>query len=99
MADNTAYKDENVFHAGIIREDCSPKPVYKEIENMILNEWNTSFEAKVSEELRFSGFYGEYEIEIEYEGKKVTKTILLSKDNTGYDNRLIDFRKTDIYLE
>lgn len=99
MADNTAYKDENVFHAGIIREDCSPKPVYKEIENMILNEWNTSFEAKVSEELRFSGFYGEYEIEIEYEGKKVTKTILLSKDNTGYDNRLIDFRKNDIYLE
>jgi len=98
MADNTAYKDENVFHAGLIREDCSKKPVYREIEKLILNEWNTSFEASVSEELRFSGFFGEYEIEAEYNGKITKKRVNLLKETTGYDNRLMDFRKTNIIL-
>ena len=49
-------------------------------------------------QLRFSGFYGEYEIEAEHNGKKTVKKINLFSDNTGYDNRIIDFRSTDILL-
>jgi len=59
---------------------------------------NTSFEASVSEELRFSGFFGEYEIEAEYNGKITKKRVNLLKETTGYDNRLMDFRKTNIIL-
>ncbi|MDY3928524.1 MAG: endo-1,4-beta-xylanase [Clostridia bacterium] len=98
MVDNTAYKTENIFKSGLLREDCTPKQAYKEIENLICNEWVTSFNETVSGQLRFSGFYGEYEIEAEYNGKTVVKNINLFRDNTGYDNRLLDFRSKDIIL-
>lgn len=98
LADKTAYKTESVYHAGLLREDCSPKPAYTEIERLINREWNTSFEDVVCGQARFSGFYGEYEIEAECGGKTVTKKINLCRDNTGYDNRLMDFRSIDIVL-
>ena len=99
MADNTAFWTENVYHAGLLREDCSPKPAYYEIQNLIQNEWHTEIEKQVSETLRFSGFYGDYEIEIEKDGKRTVEKVNLGKDNTGYDNRLVDFRKIDIVVE
>ena len=98
LADKTAYKTESAFNGGLIREDCSPKPVYEELDRMINKEWNTSLEQKVSKELRFSGFYGDYEIEAECNGKKIATTLCLHKDNTGYDNRLCDFRSKDIVI-
>ena len=98
LADKTAYKTESAFNAGLIREDCSPKPVYEELDRLINKEWNTSFEQNVSGELRFSGFYGDYEIEAEHNGRRTVTTICLHKDNTGYDNRLCDFRCKDIII-
>lgn len=98
LCDNTAYKTENVFHSGLLRYDCSEKPVYKALRDLINKEWNTTFEDKVSGQLRFSGFYGEYDIEVEYQGEKIVKTLTLTKDNTGYDNRLCDFRAKEIVL-
>jgi len=98
LCDNTAYKTENVFHSGLLRYDCSEKPVYKTLRSLINKEWNTSFEDTVSGQLRFSGFYGEYDIEVEYQGQKIVKTLTLTKDNTGYDNRLCDFRAKEIVL-
>lgn len=98
LADNTAYHSENVYHAGIVREDCSPKPAYTEIERLIQHEWNTSLQAEVTGELRFGGFYGEYEVETEYCGKKQVHKINLFQENTGYDNRLMDFRAKEIVL-
>lgn len=98
FADGTAYGDENKFHGGLLRNDCSPKPAYKEIENLIKSEWRTTFESNVCGQLRFSGFYGKYEVEISHNGKKTTKQIDLFKDNTGYDNRLMDFRSIDVVV-
>lgn len=98
LADNTALASENRYHAGLLREDCSTKPAYKEIEKLIKQEWTTSFETKVSDELRFSGFYGDYEIEITHDGKTKKENLRLFKENTGYDNRLCDFRKKEIVL-
>ncbi len=98
LCDNTAFQGENACHAGLLRNDCSEKPAYKEIERLINKEWNTSLEQNVSGYLRFSGFYGEYEIEAEYQGQKIVKNISLRRDNTGYDNRLCDFRVKEIVL-
>lgn len=95
LADETAYMEENAFHAGLIDKNCEPKPVYKELDKLINHEWKTTFETKASNELRFSGFYGEYEITVQKDGKSVTKKINLKKDNTGFDNRLCDFRSKD----
>lgn len=98
LCDNTAYQSENVYHSGLLRYDCSKKPVYKVLDQLINKEWNTSLETTVSGQLRFSGFYGDYEIEAEYQGKKSVTTLSLHRDNTGYDNRLCDFRAKDICL-
>ncbi len=98
LCDNTAYQTENVYHSGLLRYDCSEKPVYKSLDQLINKEWNTSFESTVSGELRFSGFYGDYEVEAEHQGKRTVISLSLRRDNTGYDNRLCDFRAKDIVL-
>lgn len=98
LCDNTAYQTENVYHSGLLRNDCTEKPVYKRLHDLIHKEWNTAFEETVSGQLRFSGFYGEYDIETEYRGKKSVRSLCLTRDNTGYDNRLCDFRAKEIIL-
>lgn len=96
MVDGTAYHDENVFHAGLLRNDCTEKPSYRVIDKLINEEWNTSFEASANGELRFSGFYGEYAVEAICNGKRTIKQLRLFRENTGYDNRLCDFRAVEI---
>ncbi|MBO5355481.1 MAG: endo-1,4-beta-xylanase [Clostridia bacterium] len=98
LCDNTAYKTESIYHSGLLRYDCTEKPVYKALCNLINKEWNTTLEDTVSGQLRFSGFYGEYDIETEYQGKKSVVSVNLTRDNTGYDNRLCDFRAKEIVL-
>ena len=98
LCDNTAYKTENAYHSGLLRYDCTEKPVYNTLRNLINREWNTTFEDTVTGQLRFSGFYGEYDIEAEYQGKKSVTTVNLTRDNTGYDNRLCDFKVKVITL-
>jgi len=98
LCDNTAYKSENVYHSGLLRHDCSEKPAYKVIDHFINKEWNTNLESVASGELRFTGFYGDYEIEIEHYGKKKVVPLSLHRDNTGYDNRLCDFRAKEIVI-
>ena len=44
LCDNTAYKTENIYHSGLLRYDCTEKPVYKVLNNLINKEWNTTFE-------------------------------------------------------
>jgi GH35 family endo-1,4-beta-xylanase len=96
LVDNTAFGDENRFHAGLLRNDCSEKPIFRVMDDLINKEWRTNLTATTDQRLYFTGFYGDYEIEATHEGKKVTKTIRLWKDNTGYDNRLRDFRAKTI---
>ena len=98
LCDQTAYQSENVFYSGLLRYDCSEKSAYKVLDRLINREWNTHIEATVSDQLRFSGFYGEYEIEWEYQGKKSVEKVRLHRDNTGYDNKLCDFRAKEFVL-
>lgn len=98
MADGTAYGGENAFHAGLVRNDCSRKPVYDVLDQLIHHEWNTELEQEVSGELRFAGFYGTYEVEIHAGDKHIVREIGLHQDNTGYDNRLCDFRSKELVI-
>lgn len=96
MADGTAYGGENTYYAGLVRNDCTKKPAYEVLEQLINEQWRTEFRQTVNGELRFAGFYGTYELEITSGGKTVVKQIGLHKDNTGFDNRLCDFRSKEI---
>ena len=77
---------------------CSEKPVYRVLDELINKEWRTNLTAQASGSFSFVGFYGDYEIEATHEGKTVTKTVRLYKDNTGYDNRRCDFRTKNIII-
>ena len=98
LADNTAFQGENQYYGGLIRNDCSVKPAYEAIRQLIREEWNTHFDKTVSGELRFSGFYGDYELEICHGENRVVKEMRFGRDNTGFDNRLCDFRAREIVL-
>ena len=98
LADNTAFGDENLFHSGLIRNDCSEKPVYRVLDELINKEWRTNLTAEANGSFSFMGFYGDYEVEATHEGKTVTKTVRLYKDNTGYDNRRMNFRTKNIVI-
>lgn len=76
---------ENYYHGGLLRFDFSPKPAYFKIKELIQDRWHTETES-ISDQngmCSFRGFYGEYELEIEKDGKIVKKIIELSskKDN------------------
>jgi GH35 family endo-1,4-beta-xylanase len=99
LADGTAYQTENQFFAGMIRNDCSEKPIYQALDQLINHEWHTELSGEAADGLLpFRGFYGDYEVEATYQGRRVVKNVRLYRDTTGYDNWRCDFRKTDVVL-
>lgn len=71
---------ENYYHGGLLRFDMTPKPAYDTLKNLIQNVWHTE-ETLVADEngtCSFRGFYGEYELEFEVNGKTIKKTVSLS---------------------
>ena len=55
---------ENYFRGGLLRFDMSEKPAYKRLKRLIKEVWTTNETLSVNEngEVKFRGFYGEYEI-------------------------------------
>lgn len=72
---------ENYYYGGLIRFDFTPKPSYYRIKDLIEKKWHTEQEIVTdkSGNANFRGFYGKYDVEIEINGKIITKEINLSK--------------------
>lgn len=71
---------ENYFHGGLLRFDMTPKPAYYKIKELTQKTWHTELETETDGDgkTEFRGFYGQYELEITVDGKKVCKTLDLS---------------------
>ena len=64
-----------IEQAGLIDEEYRPKPVFETLKRLIKGEWMTqSFTAKTDEDgrIKFSGFFGQYEIIVPQENHKYT---------------------------
>jgi GH35 family endo-1,4-beta-xylanase len=76
---------ENYYYGGLLRFDLSPKPAYFKIKELLQNVWHT--EAKIETDINgnaeFRGFYGKYNVEILYNGKKTVNEMALSKKQTN----------------
>lgn len=74
---------ENYYYGGLLRFDLSPKPAYYTIKNLIQKVWHTKADIVTDKNggCSFRGFYGNYELELELNGKTVKKTVLLSSKN------------------
>ena len=76
---------ENYYYGGLIRYDFTPKPAYKVIRDMFEKEWRTKLKLHTdSGSLSFKGFYGQYDLEITVKGKRIRKTIHLSKEQNNH---------------
>ena len=71
---------ENVYHGGLLRFDMSPKPAYFKMKELLTERWHTEASLITDEngEADFRGFFGNYEIELEQNGKIITKELNLS---------------------
>ena len=81
---NDMTAGENKYCGALLNFDFSPKPIFKEIDNLINHEWHTE-EIFGTNEYGFAninGFKGDYVLEINYNGKKYIKN---TKINDRYD--------------
>lgn len=72
---------ENYFYGGLLRFDMTPKPAYYAIKNLFEKTWHTETDitSDTDGQAKFKGFYGAYEIHLEYGGKTITKEINFKK--------------------
>lgn len=72
---------ENVYRGGLVRFDLTPKPSYYAVRNLFEKEYHTSTETGTGDEgqASFKGFYGEYDITVQSDGKTSTHSIHLNK--------------------
>ena len=72
---------ENTYHGGLLRFDLSEKPAFRVLDRLFHKEWHTELKREVRDgRLAFRGFYGDYDITFEKDGKLYTKTVSLSRD-------------------
>lgn len=81
VSDGTATANEDKWNGGFLRKDLSPKPSYEVLNRLINQEWKTSLENQqlTGSTLKIHGFYGEYVLTIQHEGKTIEKKVKLSK--------------------
>lgn len=73
---------ENRYRAGLLNYDLSPKPAYVALSRLINQEWrsNITLEYHHAEISKFHGFFGDYEITIQFDGGVSTHRISLRTD-------------------
>lgn len=79
MGDMTA--GENIYHAGLVRFDMTPKPAFHVLKKLFSETWHTETECLTDAEgkAHFKGFYGDYTVEAVLDGQASRHTIQLSK--------------------
>lgn len=75
--------DENIPSTALIDENYNPKLAYKVLDELINKEWKTDVNCMSTDSIiKFRGFFGEYRLNIQYNGKRVEKTIKLTKNTS-----------------
>lgn len=82
---------ENYYYGGLVRFDFTKKPAYHALENLIKKEWHTEAECVSDGEgnAGFHGFFGEYDVEIEADGRKAARTIDYRKHNQDHEIEMV----------
>lgn len=78
---------ENSWRGGLIRHDMTPKPAFDVICDLFNKEWHTEGEYTSDDDgmIRFKGFFGDYDMEIIYNGKKINQKLeFLKGGNTQF---------------
>ena len=72
---------EDIYKSGFFRNDFTNKPAYDVLDELINHEWRTNLcYDEIKDNTMFKAFYGDYEVSVERDGKKVTRDLHLSKN-------------------
>ncbi len=82
------FTDQNAWQAapaGLVRDDMTPKPAYEELHKLIKDKWWTRTETTSGAvgEASFRGFFGDYQINTELDGRKLAGEFQLDKTAEG----------------
>ena len=83
---------ENSWRGGLIRHDMTPKPAFDVICDLFNKEWHTEGEYTSDDDgmIRFKGFFGDYDMEIIYNGKKIKQKLEFLKGGNSQFKIKID---------
>ena len=74
---------ENLPYGGLCRNG-RPKAAYRVLQQLIKKEWHTEGNATCCDGIaEFRGFFGDYCIEVLYDGKRISKNVSLKKKSDG----------------
>jgi hypothetical protein len=75
---------ENFFGGGVLNYDMTDKPVYRTLRRLIKEEWHTDLTLEIkNSSVNFSGFYGDYDVEVECDGKVMHGEVNFSRHGSG----------------
>ena len=76
---------ENYFRAGLLRFDLSEKPAYKMLDKLINHDWHTEDASETAADgtAKIRGFYGDYELIIEKDGKEIKTEAAIRKNGVN----------------
>lgn len=82
---NMGPGSENYYHGGLLRFDMSPKPAYFKMKQLLTETWHTeaSLVSDENGEVNFRGFFGDYDVEIEANGKCEKYRLSLTKNGNN----------------
>ena len=97
LGDNCAIASENregwgedAYKSGFFRNDFTNKPAFDVVDELINKEWRTNLcYDETKDNTMFKAFYGDYEVTVERDGKKLTRDLHLSKN--GFDEFYFEF--------
>ena len=78
-------RGENIYHGGLMNFDLSKKKAYHVLKKLFSEKWHTEESGTTTPDgkFNFSGFYGDYNVEITHNGKTINKEIRLSQSKNN----------------
>ena len=78
-------RGENIYHGGLMNFDLSKKKAYHVLKKLFSEKWHTEENGTTNPDgkFNFSGFYGDYNVEITHNGKTINKEIRLSQSKNN----------------
>jgi len=76
---------ENIYKAGLVRFDMTPKPAFHKLNELIRKKWHTETETETAEDgiARFRGFYGNYKAVVTLNGETKEADLRLMKNGVN----------------
>ncbi len=90
-SDGTVVPGEDKWKGGLLNRDFTKKPAFDVLDRLINKEWRTNLSAETENNtIKYTGFYGTYDLELKVNGKTYHKTVNFSKKTARHQFIVLD---------